>query len=129
MSPSYDAPHQLGPVEKRALLAGLIRNGAAGFKVFPVAYAQERLWFLEQLAPGNPTYSIPAAVQMEGVLDVAALERALAELVRRHEALRTTFSTRAGRPVQVVAPPTPLPLPMVDLTDIPTAARHLEASR
>ncbi|MGA2843054.1 MAG: condensation domain-containing protein, partial [Steroidobacteraceae bacterium] len=68
----------------------------------PLSFAQERLWFLGELDPGSALYNIPVALSLDGALDVAALQRSLDEVVRRHEALRTRFETVAGRPVQVV---------------------------
>ncbi len=88
--------------------------------VFPLAYAQERLWYLEQLTPGLAAYNVPLAVRLTGTLRREALAAALAAVVERHEALRTRFRTEAGRPVQVIAAAAPepvprLPLPLVDL--------------
>ena len=83
--------------------------------VFPVSFAQQRLWFLEQLAPGNPFYNVPTAVRLTGLLNLAALEQTFNEIVRRHEALRTTFRMLDGQPVQAIAPKLTLPLPVVDL--------------
>ena len=83
--------------------------------VFPVSFAQQRLWFLEQLVPGNPFYNVPTAVRLTGPLDLAALEQTFNEIVRRHEALRTTFRMLDGQPVQAIAPQLSLPLPVVDL--------------
>ncbi len=71
----------------------------------PLSFAQERLWFLDQLEPGTPLYNIPVALRLTGRLDAAALELALAGVVRRHEALRTTFGFQDGNPVQTVQPP------------------------
>src|SRR5262249_22479067 len=85
----------------------------------PLSFAQERLWFLEQLVPGNIFYNIPVLVRMIGRLDADALKRSLSELVCRHEALRTTFMTTAGSPVQVIAPSQPISLPIVDLSEVP----------
>jgi amino acid adenylation domain-containing protein len=82
---------------------------------FPLSYAQQRLWFLDQLDPGSAAYNMPAAVRLSGLLDEAALARALAAVVRRHEVLRTGFVNEDGRPVQRVGPPLPLPLPVIDL--------------
>jgi hypothetical protein len=66
----------------------------------PLSFAQQRLWFIDQLEPGSATYNISSGVRMSGVLQVEALERALSEVVRRHEALRTSFPTVDGLPVQ-----------------------------
>jgi amino acid adenylation domain-containing protein len=71
----------------------------------PLSFAQQRLWLLDQLEPGNPAYNLPLAVRLSGELSVAALARTFAEMVRRHAALRTTFAVRDGQPVQVIAPP------------------------
>src|SRR5581483_1854832 len=82
---------------------------------YPLSYAQERLWFLDQLEPGNRAYNIAGAVRIEGPLDVAALERVVAEIVRRHEVLRTRFELRGGRPVQVIGEESPIRLEVVAL--------------
>jgi amino acid adenylation domain-containing protein len=76
----------------------------------PTSFSQEALWFLDRLDPGRPTFNVSAAARVSGVLDIPVLVRAFAEIVRRHEALRTTFTIANGRPVQVIAPP-PLPAP------------------
>ena len=70
----------------------------------PLSFAQQRLWFLDQLSPSNTAYNIQVAVRMIGSLDHPALEKALNEIIRRHESLRTTFAVRDGLPVQVIAP-------------------------
>jgi amino acid adenylation domain-containing protein/non-ribosomal peptide synthase protein (TIGR01720 family) len=92
----------------------------------PLSFAQQRLWFLEQLEPGTPFYNLPSAVRLTGPLNVAALEQSLNEIVWRHEALRTTFDTVSGRAVQVIAPEMIVDLPMVDLTDLPASEREDE---
>ncbi len=94
----------------------------------PLSFAQERLWFLDQLEPGGAAYNMPGAVWLEGDLDVAALERSLNEIVRRHEVLRTTFRAERGRPVQVISPSLSLSLPLIDLSqssDSEAVARRL----
>ncbi len=95
----------------------------------PLSFAQERLWFLDQLEPGGSAYNVPAPVRLRGRLDRAALAASLREVVRRHEALRTTFPEVEGRPVQHVAPAPALALPVVDLADLPAAARDGEVRR
>src|SRR3712207_2953192 len=70
----------------------------------PLSFAQERLWFIDRLEPGSAVYNIPMAWRLGGALDVDALERALGEIVRRHESLRTVFREVDGSPVQVIAP-------------------------
>ncbi len=90
----------------------------------PLSFAQQRLWFLDQLAPGNLFYNIPLAVRLKGRLDVAALERTLNEIVERHEILRTTFDTVDGKPVQVIAPQREVPLPVKDLARLDQAERQ-----
>jgi amino acid adenylation domain-containing protein/non-ribosomal peptide synthase protein (TIGR01720 family) len=92
----------------------------------PLSFAQQRLWFIDQLESGSATYNIAAAVRLSGVLDAAALERSLSEVVRRHEALRTTFPTVDGLPVQRIAEPHALQLPLVDLSELSEAEREVE---
>ncbi|HST58364.1 MAG TPA: condensation domain-containing protein, partial [Longimicrobium sp.] len=84
----------------------------------PASYAQERLWFLDRLEPGSANYNIAVARRLGGALDAGALERALGEIIRRHEALRTTFTEVDGAPVQVVAPFGGFALPVEDLSGL-----------
>ncbi|MCG3161078.1 MAG: Linear gramicidin synthase subunit D [Acidobacteria bacterium] len=95
----------------------------------PLSFAQQRLWFLDQLSPGNSLYNISQAIQVKGALDSAALERTLNEIVRRHEILRTTFASIDGKPVQVITPDLRLALPVVDLGNLEEAEREIEARR
>ena len=95
----------------------------------PLSFAQERLWFLVQLEPTSTLYNIPAAFRLNGPLEIAALEQSLNELVRRHEALRTTFRSLDGIPRQVVAPVLTLELPVVDISHHPENDREHEARR
>jgi hypothetical protein len=74
---------------------------------FPLSYAQQRLWLLDRLTPGSALYTIPASLRLTSMLDIPALRRSLNEIVRRHEALRTTFSIQDNQPIQVIAPGSP----------------------
>ena len=80
----------------------------------PLSSAQQRLWFLDRLAPGAPTYTMARAVRLRGRLDRRALERALNEIVRRHEILRTTFVETPDGPVQRIAPALEMKVPVVE---------------
>jgi NRPS condensation-like uncharacterized protein len=95
----------------------------------PLSFSQQRLWFLDQMDPENAAYNIPAAVRMEGPLNIEALERSFNEIIRRHEVLRTTFPSFDGRPLQLIEPAYELPLNIIDLTDSPLEARESEATR
>ncbi len=99
----------------------------------PLSPAQERLWFLDQLHPGSAAYNMPAALRLRGPLDRAALAASLSGVVARHETLRTVFREegreKGNRPVQVIAPESAVPLPVVDLTGLPSERRDGEARR
>ena len=95
----------------------------------PLSFAQQRLWFLDQLEPGNPAYNLPAAVRLSGRLEVAALARTFNEIRRRHEVLRTAFISREGRAVQEISAQWQEPLPLIDLSGLSLAAREAEATR
>ncbi|HEX6039302.1 non-ribosomal peptide synthetase, partial [Longimicrobium sp.] len=94
----------------------------------PLSFAQERMWFLDRLLPGNAVYAMPLRVRLTGALDAEALRRAMQDLVHRHEALRTVFPDRGGRAVQVVTPPARFDLPLRDLTELGAGAED-EADR
>ncbi|HKV34449.1 MAG TPA: amino acid adenylation domain-containing protein [Pyrinomonadaceae bacterium] len=123
---------------KRALLekrlAGRVSDEQSirpGVRNGPVAlsFAQQRLWFLDQLEPGLVAYNVPAAVRLVGKLDVAILNWSLNEIVQRHESLRTTFDSVAGQPLQLVAPSFELSIPVVDLSGLSDESREKEAMR
>jgi amino acid adenylation domain-containing protein len=125
------------PRQLAARVDALLRGGTAAVapplvKVMnggdaPLSFAQQRLWFLDQLEPGSPAYNIPAAVRLTGALNVAALERTLDELVRRHEVLRTVFISEAGQPRQLVREHTAQALEVTDLSHLPQVEREVEA--
>ena len=93
----------------------------------PSSFAQQRLWYLDQLYPGRTWYNMPIAVRLRGRLDVGALERALNEVVRRHEVLRTTFESREGVPYQIITHRLELALGIEDLASLPEAQREPKA--
>jgi NRPS condensation-like uncharacterized protein len=95
----------------------------------PLSFAQQRLWFLDQLEPQNVAYTMPLAVKLEGRLDVSALRRSVQEMVERHESLRTTFVAQAGSPVQVISATLMMELPLVDLRSVSVDKRLPEAFR
>jgi amino acid adenylation domain-containing protein len=132
---------ELSP-ERRAYLAELLRRKAEGGDAVslrpqprapgapvPCSFAQQRLWFLEQLDPGASAYNIISAPRLPGRIDVGALERALAEIVRRHEVLRTTFIEVDGEPMQIVGEAVPLRLRRVSLQSLRRAAADEEMLR
>ena len=95
----------------------------------PLSFAQERFWFLERLGQGGMAYTLPRALRLPGGVDESAMERALGEVLRRHEALRTTFREVDGVPVQVTAPYTGFTLPVDDLSALVPSAREAEIRR
>jgi len=106
-----------------AASAAPIQGSTAG-GVAPLALSQERLWFLDQMEPGNPVYNLPVALRIHGPLDARALGRSVQRIVDRHGALRASFRIEGGRPVQVVRPRAPVPLPRIDLQSLPTGIRE-----
>ncbi|HEX8319750.1 amino acid adenylation domain-containing protein [Longimicrobium sp.] len=115
--------------EKQELLRKILLEKVGRTRTAPTSFAQERLWFIDRLEPGSTTYNRPVAWRLAGALDEAALERALAEVVRRHEALRTTFAEVDGSPVQVIPPFGGFALPVEDLSGLGEADRETAARR
>ncbi|HEV2736021.1 MAG TPA: amino acid adenylation domain-containing protein [Longimicrobiaceae bacterium] len=115
--------------EKRRILALALQKQGGGRDTFPLSFAQQRLWFLDQWSAGSAAYNSPMALRLAGRLDADALARALSEIVRRHEALRTVYLNLEGRPVQTVQPAGPVALPVDDLSALPPEAREAEARR
>ncbi len=138
----FEAPS----VAELAVRVTALQGAGAGLRALPplvprpadeapvASFAQQRLWFLDQLEPGNPFYNLPAAARLSGPLEVAALADALDQLVSRHEALRTMFANHQGRPLPVVAQQARWPLAQVDLSgeanrEAALATRMLAAAR
>ncbi|APF18136.1 amino acid adenylation domain protein [Caldithrix abyssi DSM 13497] len=95
----------------------------------PLSFAQQRLWFLAQLEPDSPFYNLPETYRIVGPLKVDVLQRSLNEVIKRHEALRTTFHNRDGEPAQVIHEPFEVKIPVTDLTHLPPAERQAEVER
>jgi hypothetical protein len=101
---------------ERAVYAPPIRRRDPSITRPPLSFAQQRLWFVQQLEPNNVAYNIPLSLRLSGPLDIKTLERALSEVVRRHEILRTAFENADGQPVQIISPPLDVTLPVIDLS-------------
>src|SRR6476619_1326720 len=95
----------------------------------PLSFAQQRLWFLNELDPGNRSYNLPRVIRIVGTLDVDALSAAIQSLVTRHEGIRTVFSAVDGEPRQAILPTLAVPLSLIELEDSPTGERKNEALR
>ena len=118
-----------------ALITGTDRDAAASRipradrgKALPLSFAQQRLWVLDQFTAGTASYNVPVALTLRGRVDIQALQRTLDEVVMRHEALRTTFPSEDGTPVQRIAAAMALPLAHIDLRDLPRAERGARAA-
>src|SRR2546423_1743329 len=115
MSQKYYGPSDSHSDRQRELLAMLLaEEGVEAAQAIlprpqsdraPVSFAQQRMWFLDQLEPDSPLYNVPRAVRLEGRLEVRALEQSFDEIMRRHESLRTTFELDGCDPVQIIHPP------------------------
>lgn len=97
--------------------------------IFPLSFAQQRLWFLDQLAPGNSFYNADLAFPLDGPVNLHALKRSVQEIVARHETLRTTFAVVGDEPMQMIAPALSVAMPVIDLRALAPAARRAEAQR
>ncbi len=115
--------------ERAAAPPDRIPRRPPGLDPVPLSFAQERLWFIDRLQPGLTAYNIPQALLIAGAVSPAVFAAVLGEVVRRHEALRTTFREADGRPVQVIAPAGGWALPLVDLSALPAGIRDAQARR
>jgi amino acid adenylation domain-containing protein len=132
----FEAPTVAGLAERVELAC----RGAAGLdrpplrpgrtnELIPLSYAQQRLWFLDQLQPGGFAYNIQTAVRLTGALDIVALHQSLNEIVRRHEALRTIFTVVEERPIQIVTPAGAAPVTLLDLRSLAEPGREQQIRR
>ncbi len=126
--------HQMAAAVQQALSTGaavslprITRADHSG--PLPLSYAQQRLWFLHQLDPHSAAYNSPAALRLQGRLNVAALEATFTHLVSRHEVLRTVFATVDGQGCQIIHPPRHQTIPLVDLSGMDDKQREPEAQR
>ncbi len=121
---------------KRSALVPLVRErdhpmsdfpqAGSNTYLFPVSFAQERLWFLDQLEPESAAYKLQTAIHLQGRVIVEALQQSVRELVHRHETLRTTFITIEGRPMQAIAPGLDIPVTVVDLSKLEEDERQAQ---
>jgi len=121
---AVEAARRAGAAARRPPLAPVRRTGD-----LPLSFAQQRLWFLDQLEEGRPVYNLASAVRLTGPLDVPALAGALRTIGRRHETLRTSFHRVAGEGVQRIAPAPRLELVIEDLAALPAGARQEHLAR
>jgi amino acid adenylation domain-containing protein len=132
MSDSADTARQLAELsaeQRRALLAELLAEEGSQTRRFPLSFAQQRLWFLDQLSPGNPFYCESSLLRFPLDVKSEVLERALNEIVRRHDTLRTTFEDMPEGPCQVIAPSLRITLPVDDVSGCDPDLREGEALR
>src|ERR1041384_6808335 len=139
MSSSYKRTLELSG-KKRAVLEALLREQGIGETKAvriprrtasgpaPLSFAQQRIWFLDQLEPESPLYNIHTGVELSGPLNVPVLQRSIAEILRRHEALRTTFAVIDDRPVQIINTNVIFKLPVHDLQELDESQRRLRVS-
>ncbi|MBW4611891.1 MAG: amino acid adenylation domain-containing protein [Desmonostoc vinosum HA7617-LM4] len=140
MSSLHERIAELSPEKRELLLQKLnqkkgnvsptkIKPQSRDSQTFPLSFAQQRLWFFNQLEPDSYAYNIPTAVSLTGKLDVAALKSSIKEIGRRHEALRTTFKIVDGEPVQVIGEAVDFQLPVIDLQALSAVAQQEETLR
>jgi amino acid adenylation domain-containing protein len=116
----------LSPDQKRELLAAMLEEGRNKRRSFPLSFAQQRLWLVDQLAPGSASYNVSGALSLLGQLKIDALERSFTEIARRHASLRTTFAVIDDQPRQLISPLESVHLPLTDLSELSTFGRVAE---
>lgn len=126
MSTTYADIAHLDPAQKRALLEQLLREKARKPKLFPLSFAQQRLWFLDKLQPNSAAYNVPTVVRLRGPIQFDAFKSGLDKVVARHESLRTTFESNDDSPAQKINPPSPVNFELVDLSGVAESQRKTE---
>ncbi|OKH38899.1 non-ribosomal peptide synthetase [Calothrix sp. HK-06] len=95
----------------------------------PLSFGQQRLWFFAQLEPNSTAYNMPLKLRLQGILNINALEKSIAEIIQRHEILRTNFIFKNGEPTQVINKNIDFKLPIIDLQSLPDERREIEAEK
>jgi hypothetical protein len=131
MSDRNNSLNKLTPEAKRNLLAEMLAKKKQQPKPYPLSFAQERLWFLEQYAPGQSVFNMPLAYEITGRLSVDILRQSVNEIIDRHDTLRTIFKAENGRPVQLVLPTQQIDLPLLDIQNASESEqkKKIEAER
>jgi surfactin family lipopeptide synthetase A len=117
-----------GDLPQLARVAGAITRCDSGSPA-PLSFGQQQVWLHAQLAPDSPVYNECVTIHLPGPLDIAAFEQSFNEIIRRHEAWRTSYPIMDGQPIQMIHPPSTLTLPVVDLLYLPEVEREAEALR
>ncbi|MEH1894385.1 MAG: amino acid adenylation domain-containing protein [Nostoc sp.] len=129
MTSNHEKINDISPEKKRELLAKLLQEKVSQLQTFPMSFGQQRLWFIDQLQPGNFANHISAALRITGFLNQAVLLQTLDEIVRRHEVLRTTFATVEEKPVQLIIPTLSLNLPTINLEELSEFEQEAEVKK
>ncbi|MFZ1025124.1 MAG: amino acid adenylation domain-containing protein [Limnoraphis robusta] len=129
MNPTPSNLSKLSPEQKRKLLKQLMQKKANKPQFFPLSFAQQRLWFLDKLQPGSSVYNLPAALHLQGSLNIDALEKSINEIIKRHEILRTNFTEIEGEIVQSVYPVLNLNIPVIDFQEFSQTQRDIEIKK
>lgn len=126
MKKNFNEITQIASANKRESIAQILEKEAIKPRIFPLSFAQQRLWFIDQMQPGNPNYNILLAIRLQGDLNLAYLEKSFQEIISRHEILRTSFIPIKGEPQQIVYPHLPLKLEIFDIQKLSAAAQEEE---
>ena len=129
MSSTTNITPSPGLAQKRALLASRLKRAASQPRQSPLSFAQQRLWFLNQLEPNSPLYNIGAVAKATGTIDRPSLQRAFEMIIDRHEMLRTRFCCPDGTPVQIIDPTSAFQLGTADVSSVTELQREAEAQR